>query len=110
MSESLEHLFDAELHYVGGSAVAYRTDEGDLIGSGAGTVRGPKLSGTIRWSFYAAECAFDPSGAARATGDSICRTAPGGLLELDDGAKVWFEARGFGMRRTGRPTGYPQWR
>lgn len=102
-SEALEHLFDAELHYERGSAVVYRTgSEGDLIGSGAGTVRGPRMHGQIRWSFYAAECAFDPNGTTRPTSDNLCRTGPGGFIELEDGAKVWFEARGFGMRLQAR--------
>jgi hypothetical protein len=103
MTGVLDHLFDAELHYEAGSEVVYRTEaEGELIGSGAGSIRGSKLRGSIRWSFYAAECAFDPSGATRPTNDSLCRTGPGGVIELEDGARIWFEARGYGLRLQAR--------
>ncbi|MCI0691971.1 hypothetical protein L0337_08185 [candidate division KSB1 bacterium] len=48
----LGHLFDAELQYKSGMDAVVPIDnrEGDLIGSGEGTVAGEKIRGSIRWS------------------------------------------------------------
>ena len=56
-STTLEHLFDADLAYRDDfeTVVGGEDREGVIIGSGNGTVRGPRIRGSIRWSFYAHE-------------------------------------------------------
>jgi hypothetical protein len=99
---SLQHLFDAELQY--------RTDleplvspaerEGELIGSGDGEAQGALVSGRLRWSMFAADCPYRPDGAARSPdGDHLCTTNPALVLETDDAATIWIDARGYGLRR-----------
>src|SRR5260370_1604759 len=56
----LTPLFAARLQYqsdieVGVSA---ETREGELVGSGNGSVSGYRLNGTARWSMYAGNCAY----------------------------------------------------
>ena len=43
----LEHLFDAELAYRPGMAPPAGHGEGQLIGSGDGSVDGPRVRGTL---------------------------------------------------------------
>ena len=43
----LEPLFDAELDYQPGQAPLTSEGDGALVGSGDGTVHGPKLTGTL---------------------------------------------------------------
>ena len=98
----LDHLFDAELQY--------RTDveplvpsegrEGELIGNGVGSARGDKLAGRLRWSMFAADCVFNPDGSQpNGDGDHVCTTNPALLLETEDGANIWFDSKGYGLRR-----------
>jgi hypothetical protein len=112
---SLEHLFDAEL--------AYRTDMapvvppegrvGKLLGSGEGRAQGPRIRGTIRFSFYEEGCPLDPgfldapADATLAEGDYLCKTNPGGVIETDDGAAIQFDAQGFALRLEARA---PTWK
>lgn len=49
---ALRHLFDAELEYRSGMAPIATDGEGQLIGSGEGTVSGEALDGTIRWTLF----------------------------------------------------------
>jgi hypothetical protein len=94
-------LFEAELEYVTDMApvVGAETHEGDFIGSGTGRVAGT-LNGSIRWSMFAAECAYllVKAGVDPGPGQHLCRLNPGGVIETDDGALISFEARGFGLR------------
>jgi len=99
---SLEHLFDAELQYRADiePLVAPEGREGELIGSGDGIAKGEKVSGRLRWSMFAADCPYRPDGADRlADGDHLCTTNPALVIETGDGATIWFEARGYGLRR-----------
>ena len=103
---SLKRLFDAELAYQAGAEPVIDPDgrEGVLIGSGDGTVSGPELRGSIHWSMYTADCPYRPDGSPgegepTSDGDHCCRTNPGGFIETDDGAKVWFDVKGLGLRR-----------
>ncbi|MGH2655496.1 MAG: hypothetical protein ACRDIZ_02140 [Actinomycetota bacterium] len=105
-----EHLFDAQL--------AYRTDmapvvpaqgrEGKLLGSGDGRAEGPRIRGTVRFSFYEEGCPLDPGfleappDVTLGEGDYLCRTNPGGVIETDDGATIQFDAGGFALRLEGR--------
>jgi hypothetical protein len=99
---ALEHLFDAELHYQTDldPLVPSEGREGELIGSGDGAAKGAKLAGRLRWSMFAADCLFRPDGStANGDGDHLCTTNPALLLTTDDGARIWFDAKGYGLRR-----------
>lgn len=102
----LEHVFDADLAYREGMDPVVSPDgrEGSLLGSGEGTLRGPRLSGRVRFSFYEEGCPLDPgflatpTEATLAESDYLCKTNPGGIIETDDGATIQFDAKGFALR------------
>jgi hypothetical protein len=98
----LERLFDAEMAYRPGTQemVPAEGREGVLIGSGDGVVKGEKIHGRIHWSFYSADCLYPAirAGAQVPADLHICRVNPGGVIETDDGAQIWFDAKGFGLR------------
>ncbi len=98
----LEHLFDAELRYKSDMDVVVPVEgrEGELIGSGEGTVTGEKIRGTVRWSFFAANCAYllVKAGVEPPPGQHLCYTNPGGVIQTEDGAQIWFDAKGYGLR------------
>lgn len=98
---SMSHLFDAEMHYQPDMDPVIPSEgrEGELIGSGDGKVTG-KLRGTIRWTFFAAECAYllVQAGIEPPPGQHLCKTNPGGVIETEDGARIWFDAKGYGLR------------
>lgn len=98
----LEHLFDTELRYQPDMPVVVPAEgrEGELIGSGDGAVTGEKLRGKIRWSMFSADCAYllVKAGVTPSPGQHLCTTNPGGVIETDDGAQIWFDARGHGLR------------
>ena len=101
-------LFTAELHYTNETTPVVPPDgrEGDLIGNGIGRVKGTLLSGDLRWSFYAADCAYLALRAGFTNPvDELCRTNPGGEIHTDDGAVIRWDAKGFGLRGAdpGRP-------
>lgn len=110
----LEHLFDVEWRISPDAAeIAGREGrEGASIGSGEGTVASPVLGGAIRFTFYSADCPYDP-GFLAATGqswddigDHVCKINPVGVIETDDGARIQFEVKGFGLRLEKRA---PRW-
>jgi uncharacterized protein DUF3237 len=98
----LEPLFTAELQYNPAAGVVVDTAdrEGDFIGNGDGRVVGRRINGTIRWSFYAADCAYllVKAGVNPGPGQHLCRTNPGGVIETTDGAVIRFDAKGYGLR------------
>jgi Protein of unknown function (DUF3237) len=98
----LERLFEAELQYQSNMDVVVSADgrEGELVGNGVGTVSGEKLKGTIRWSMYAADCDYllVRAGVHPTRQQSLCKTNPGGVIETEDGAHIWFDAKGYGLR------------
>ena len=102
LTEQLERLFVAELQYNSDSqpVVSSEDREGVLVGNGDGTVSGEKIQGTIRWSFYSGNCAyvFVQAGIEPPPGQHLCTTHPGGVIETEDGAQIWFDAKGFGLR------------
>ncbi|MBW7883735.1 MAG: hypothetical protein H3C34_14075 [Caldilineaceae bacterium] len=53
-------LFEATLAYKDGMAPLVRPAqrEGVLIGSGQGQIEGERIQGSLRWSMYAADCAY----------------------------------------------------
>src|SRR5258708_36847914 len=56
----LTPLFAARLQYQSDieAVVSAETREGELVGSGNGSVSGDRLNGTARWSMYAGNCAY----------------------------------------------------
>jgi hypothetical protein len=101
-----EPLFDAELEYRTDMPAVMPAEgrEGKLLGSGDGRVEGPRIRGTVRFSFYEEGCPLDPgfleapADAKLAEGDYLCKTNPGGIIETDDGATIQFDAEGFALR------------
>jgi hypothetical protein len=114
---SLEYLFDADLQHRPGMepVVGPEGREGELIGSGDGVLQGPGIRGTIRWTLYEQDCAWDPgflgdpdgTAAQPASGDQVCKMNLAGVIHTDRGAPVQFEAKGFGLRREDLT---PNWR
>lgn len=103
-ARGLTRLFDAELRYTSASpddAIIPQEDrDGAYLGSGTGTVRGERVDGRIRWSFYAADCSYllVLEGREVPPGKHLCRANPGGFIETADGATIRFDARGYGLR------------
>ena len=98
----LTPLFEARLQLQSDMevVVSAETQEGELIGSGDGTVTGDLLSGTARWSMYAGNCAyvFVRAGLEPPPGQHLCTVHPAGVIETSDGAQVWFDVEGYGLR------------
>jgi hypothetical protein len=82
----LAHLFDAELVYRSGMEPLTRAGEGELIGSGDGTVVGDAIAGALAWTLF------------ERPGKLTCAMNPVAVIETDDGACVRLEARGFARR------------
>lgn len=103
-SDGLEPLFDAELRYTSESeadaVMPADGREGVYIGSGDGTVTGETPHGTIRWSFYSVDCMYllVRRGEAVPPGQHLCYDNPGGFIETKDGARIRFDAKGYGLR------------
>ena len=86
-NKQLQHSFEVELQYREGLE-AITSPEGKLgeyLGSGDGTLKGGALQGTVRWDLY------------EVLGKTSCQTNLAGVIETDDGAKIEFETKGFGM-------------
>lgn len=98
----LTPLFEATHQYQSDMEVVVSADtlEGELVGSGDGIVTGALLSGQARWSMYAGNCAyvFVRAGLEPPPGQHLCTVHPAGVIETSDGAEVWFDARGYGLR------------
>ncbi len=91
----LEPLFDAELDYQPGMAPLTSEGDGTLIGSGDGTVHGPKLTGKLEWTLF------------EQPGSTVCSMAPVARITTGDGAQIRFEVRGYAARSG---PGDPAWR
>lgn len=98
----LTPLFEARLQYQSDMEVmvSAETREGILVGSGDGRVSGDLLNGKARWSMYEGLCAyvFVRAGVEPPPGQDLCTVHPAGVIATDDGAEVWFDARGYGLR------------
>jgi hypothetical protein len=86
----LEHLFDAELEYQSAMAPIAEDGEGELVGSGDGSVDGQRLHGALRWTLF------------EGPGELVCTMNPTLAIDTEDGAKITIQARGYGRR--GNPT------
>ncbi len=96
-TNELELLFSLELHYQGPIELAPMGDKvGTLVGGGDGTLTGPRMRGTVRWSNY------------ETTGeDQVCALQVPGVIQTHDGALIQFEGREFAMPLS---DGSQQWR
>jgi hypothetical protein len=86
-TNELELLFSLELHYQGLIELAPIGDKvGTLVGGGDGTLTGPRVRGTVRWSNY------------ETTGeDQVCALQVPGFIQTHDGALIQFESRELAM-------------
>jgi hypothetical protein len=86
-TSELELLFALELHYQGPIELAPIGDKmGTLVGGGDGTLTGPNIRGTVRWSNY------------ETTGeDQVCALQVPGVIQAHDGALIQFEGRELAM-------------
>ena len=100
----IELLFKGDLQHRSESQVdavaAGEEHEGEYIGSGDGTVTGERLHGKICWSLWAGNCAYPlvRSGQAVPEGLHLCTMNPTGVIETQDGARIRFHGRGYGLR------------
>ena len=96
-TNGLELLFSLELHYQGPIELAPIGDKmGTLVGGGDGTLTGPSIRGTVRWSNY------------ETTGeDQVCALQVPGVIQTHDGAEIGFEGRELAMPLS---EGSQQWR
>ena len=96
-TNELELLFTLELHYQGPIELAPMGDKVDtLVGGGDGTLAGPRVRGTVRWSNY------------ETTGeDQVCVLQVPAVIQTHDGAEIGFEGREFAMPLS---DGCHQWR
>jgi hypothetical protein len=73
--------------------------EGVYIGSADGKVEGKKLSGTMRISMFSGDCPVPGMrrGAEPPKGLHLCTVNPGGIIETQDGARIRFDGKGYGL-------------
>jgi len=85
---SMKHLFDMDLQYSSNAVecVPVGMKEGQIIGSGHGTVRGSRIKGSIQWSNY-----------ENTVRQGLCKLQIPGTIKTDDGAELQFEARGMAI-------------
>jgi hypothetical protein len=83
-----QQLFQAEFHYRPNTPPVELPQQasrsGDLLGSGDGSVRGAMLQGRVHWSLFEVQ-------------GPVCETNLVGVITADDGARVKFETRGYGV-------------
>jgi Protein of unknown function (DUF3237) len=97
----LTPLFEARLQLRSDmEVVSAETQEGELIGSGDGTVTGASISGTVCLSMYAGNCTyvFVRAGLEPPSRQHLCTVHPAGVIETSYRAQVWFDARGYVLR------------
>ena len=82
----LVHLFAAELVYRSEMEPLTRQGEGELIGSGDGTVVGEAVAGALAWTLF------------ERPGKLSCAMNPVAVIETEEGARVRLVARGFARR------------
>lgn len=103
-SDHLSHLFEAVLQFTSDSpadaVVPAEGRDGAYIGSGHGSVFGDQVRGTMAWSLYAGDCLYPRIRQGECVPDDVhlCMLTPGGFLETDDGARIRFDGRGYGLR------------
>ena len=101
---ALVHLFDAAVRFTSESpddaVVPPDQRDGEYLGSGDGVATGERLRGRLRWSFYAGNCLYPQIRRGETVPDDVhlCTLNPGGYIESDDGARIAFDGRGYGLR------------
>jgi Protein of unknown function (DUF3237) len=99
---SIEDLFDFELRAEPGRDPYVSSDdrEGVFITNATGTVTGEKIRGKIKLSFFAKDCAYllVQAGLEPSPGQHLCKENEGGIIETDDGAKIFIDTKGYGLR------------
>src|SRR6266571_4388869 len=105
-NSGLEHAFDFDLQAVPGKEpfVSTKNREGAFIVNGTGTVKGETIHGKIKMSFFAIDCAYLLVQAGRdpGPGQHLCKENDGGVIETEDGARIVFDTRGYGLRGADR--------
>jgi len=101
----LKPLFEARLQYQSEMevVVSAETREGELVGSGNGSVSGDLRSRDSSLVDVRRElrlCRMSRAGLEPPPGQHLCTVHPAGVIETSDGAEVWFDARGYGLRGT----------
>ena len=102
--QGLDHLFDAALQFrsdsLNDAVVPPDGREGVYIGSGDGTVTGPVFQGTMQWSLYSGNCLYPLIRQGQTVSDDlhICTLNPGGVITTDDGVRIRFDGKGYGLR------------
>ncbi len=109
----LEHAFDFDLEATPSREpfVSTKNREGVFIVNAVGTVKGETIRGKIRMSFFAVDCAYLLVQAGRdpGPGQHLCKENDGGVLETEDGARITFDTKGYGLR--GADPSFPKrWR
>src|SRR6266542_1207283 len=109
-SDVLRRLFTAVLQFRSASpadAVVDAPDQGAYIGSVDGTVEGNEVRGTVSWSLYAGDCFYPLIRAGQSVPDDLhlCTLSPGGFIDTEDGARIRFDGRGYGLRSPKRYLG-----
>ncbi|SRR5712692_2701983 len=109
----LQHVFDFDLHGLPSEKpnISARDREGEFIVNSAGTVTGENIRGKIRMTFFAKNCAYllVKAGIEPARGQHLCKENDAGVIETDDGAKILFDTKGYGLRGAD-PANPKKWR
>jgi len=86
-ASELKPLFDLTLQYRPDMAPAASAEgrSGRLLASGDGRATGARLSGDVRWSIF------------EITANDRCQVELAGIIRTESGARIEFEARGFGL-------------
>ena len=101
---TLVHLFDAATQLTSESpadaVVPPEGREGVYLGSGDGSATGERVRGRIRFSFYSGNCLYPQIRRGEAVPDHLhlCSLNPGGYIQSDDGARIAFDGKGYGLR------------
>ena len=109
----LEHAFDFDLEAAPDKKpyVATKNREGVFIVNSVGKVKGEMIRGKIGMSFFALDCAYllVQAGVDPGPGQHLCKESDGGVIETEDGARIAFDTRGYGLR--GADPSFPKrWR
>ena len=109
----LEHAFDFDLKASPDRKpyVSAKDREGVFIVNAVGTVKGDMIRGRIKMSFFALDCAYllVQAGVDPGPGQHLCKESDGGVIETEDGVRIFFDTRGYGLR--GADPSFPKrWR
>ena len=58
------------------------------------------MRGALSWSFYSGNCLYPLIRRGRAVPNDVhlCTLNPGGFIDADDGARICFDGKGYGLR------------